>query len=196
MGEAARNFVAAEDIQAVRQPATPRLKSLNGAQYCDFLISAGSPRVAVERGREIVERLGEADNTVISKAICNVVLARALMTSDTSSVEEADGLLKNASAVLRAAGQKQELALALISRAAFLSSVSSVDRNELKSAATEAYQIARRSGSDVLLIEAGNARHKLYLADGDAASAEQSAAEVSIFRSKTGYGRPSICGVW
>jgi hypothetical protein len=152
--------------------------------------------VAVERAREIVERLGEADDTVISKAICKVVLARALMTSDANSVEEADGLLKNASAVLRAAGQKQELALALISRAAFLSSVSSVDRNELKSTATEAYQIARRSGSDVLLIEAGNARHKLYLADGDAASAKQSAAEVTKLRSKTGYGRPSICGAW
>jgi tetratricopeptide (TPR) repeat protein len=194
MEEAAQHFAAAEVIQAARQPETPRLKSLNGTQYCDFMISTGSAGMAVARGREILERLGKAEDTVISSAICSVVLARALIKSDTTAIEEAGQLIRRASEILRSTGQKQELALALISRVALMSAASSAERDELKLAAMEAYEIAQRSGSDVLRFEACNARWKLYFDEGDDESAKKCAVEAIKLRHNMGYARPSICG--
>jgi hypothetical protein len=67
------------------------------------------------------------------------------------------------------------------------------DRDDLEAAASEAYEIALQSGSEVLRIEACHAHYKLRHVVGDTASAQRFAEEAKAPRDESGYQRPSIC---
>lgn len=191
--EAAYNFHVAETIQAERQPNSPRLKSLNGVQYCDFLISTGQSRAATERGREILDQLGKTEDTIVARAIGSVVLARALMTDGVEAIDEAVELLQRACSVLRATGQTQEYAIALISWAALLNKNSFHLRDDFRKALIDAEEVVRRLGSDILRIELFHAKRRFFLESGDINSAATCLNNAEKIRTRAGYKRPPIC---
>lgn len=189
------SFGMAEAAQAKRQSGSPRLKSLNGAQLCDYLISVGLAEEAVSRLREIVEQLGKDEGAVISRAICEVVLARALLKLDRASAAEPASILDGAIRVLRSTGQNQELATALIARAAFANDRSSADELiGIRADVTEAQVIAQESRSVILLVEASEALSKLHTLEAEPEAADKYARDAASLRERSGYRRPPICG--
>ncbi|ESZ64761.1 hypothetical protein [Mesorhizobium sp. L103C131B0] len=195
MSGARLSFEEAEKVQARRQSGSPRLKSLNGAQFCDYLISIGSVEEAVSRLREIVEQLGKDEGAVIAKAICEVVLARALHKLNPDSAAEPTSLLNGAIRVLRGTGQNQELAMALIARVALSGSGSSADDlTHFRADVVEAQVIAEESRSMILQAEAADAFSRLYTLEADSDAAGKYARTAADLREQLGYRRPPISG--
>jgi tetratricopeptide (TPR) repeat protein len=194
LDDAAHNFKAAEAIQAERQAHSPRLKSLNGIQLCDFLISIGKSPSAVERAREIMAQLGKSEDTVVSRAIAGVVLARASSISGLEPIDSAAEILRMSCDILRATGQAQEYTIALISWAAFAASASGRFRDEIDQAIMDAEEIVQRLDSDILRIEVYSAKRKIAHRDGDINAADAHLHAAQRLRARTGYRRPPICG--
>ena len=194
LDDAAQNFKAAEAIQAERQTSSPRLKSLNGIQFCDFLISVGQSSAAVERARAIMAQLEESEDTVVSRAIAGVVLARALGTNGLESIDSAAEILGASCDILRATGQAQEHAIALISWAVFAGSATGHFREKIDQAIMDAEEITQRLDSDILKIEVHSAKRKIAQRDGDTPAADAHLNATQRLRARTGYRRPPICG--
>jgi tetratricopeptide (TPR) repeat protein len=139
-------FAEAEAMQAERQPALPKLTSLQGYQYCDLLLAAGQQQEAIGRASYAL-KVAEANSWLLDIALDRLTLGRAhaalcLQTAGAGDVAEAQNHLDAAVDGLRRAGTEHHLPRGLLARAAFRR-----NRGDFIAAAvdlTEALDIASR----------------------------------------------------
>lgn len=144
--EAHRLFIESELIQQTDQPQYPVLFGVRGAWFCDFLLDSGSVREVMERALSALP-INERNRHILATALSHLSLARVChaLCNDTQAriyfAQALDGL--------RVACQQDELAPALIYRAAFYREVG--DGPAAYHDLTEAIMIATRC--EMLLVE-------------------------------------------
>jgi tetratricopeptide (TPR) repeat protein len=199
--KAASAFQEAEALQQARQRDRPYLRSVNGLQYCDLLLSRGAVSDAIMRARLILHWLGDEQTNLVPRAMCGVLLAKALLRDEKGGHDhavEARELLFSAVNSLRAAGQMHELPSALLGRAVsfrLLNSPPALD--DAKRDLDEAYAIAARSAMKLSLVDVKCELAHLHLAKGDIANAGKQLQEAKAMVEITGYRRrkPDIEGL-
>ncbi|MBJ6610688.1 MAG: hypothetical protein JG718_10045 [Candidatus Thiothrix moscowensis] len=117
-------FRESEQRQQERQPAYPRLYSLQGFRYCDLLLAQGSTAEVLERAEYSIE-IAKQNRWLLDIALDQLTLGRAhlqqlLPPSTSGRGAGGEGLhwLDQAVAGLRAAGAQEFVARGLLARAA------------------------------------------------------------------------------
>ena len=82
-------FEEAECIQKESQPDYPKLYSLWGFRYCDFLLSQGEYEDVLKRTKETLEWLQNAQGSLVTVALDKLSLGRAKMQRGLSFVVDA-----------------------------------------------------------------------------------------------------------
>lgn len=117
-------FREAEQLQQERQPAYPRLYSMQGFRYCDLLLAQGNTAEVLERYEQWVEWRQDRDS-LLDRSLEYLTLGRAhlqqrLLASSFGRGAGGEGLhwLEQAIAGLRAAGMQDQLPRGFLARAA------------------------------------------------------------------------------
>jgi tetratricopeptide (TPR) repeat protein len=212
--ESAEAFREAEALQAERQPAYPRLYSLQGYLYCDLLLSGGEPEFGYvldslaaspeaarwlrEACREVRERASEALKIVLSGSrnlldigLNHLSLGRAhlglALTSPEADFAKAAEHLDHAVEGLRRAGQEDHLPSGLLSRSVLRRLRSDLDGAEAD--LSEALEIAERGSMRLHECDAHLEWARLCRQRGDRVGQQEHVARARRLVEETGYGR-------
>jgi len=114
-------FREAEALQRERQPEFPFLYSLQGYLFCDLLLGRAADQEVRERAEKALE-ISKRNRWLLDISLDNLTLGRAWMMAaekeGTRDFHRAAAYLDRAVEGLRASGDQDMLALALIKRAA------------------------------------------------------------------------------
>ena len=178
-------FEVAEALQAERQPAYPRLYSLQGYRYCDLLLAQGYAAEVRERATQTLKWVTRGGGGLLTIALDHLSLGRAALA--LGEHREASAQLDQAVNGLRRAGTIHNLPWGLLARAALFweTGNSSATRRDLD----EVMRIARRSEMRLFECDAHLEYARLALAEGEREKARGHVAEARRLVEETGYGR-------
>jgi tetratricopeptide (TPR) repeat protein len=188
--EAAAQFEEAEQMQKERQPAYPRLYSVQGFQYCDLLLDQG-------RDAEVRERaaltIGWEAGRLLDVALDHLSLGRAHLLAaqrdPAADLTPAASHLTQAVDGLRRAGQQDNLPLGLLARAALHTHTRAFPLAHKDLA--ESLTLTTRCGFRLHLVDTHLAYTRLHLAESapDRTAARSHLAAASSLIATTGYHR-------
>ena len=187
--DAAAQFEEAERMQKERQPAYPRLYSLQGFRYCDLLLDQGRDAEVRKRAAQALE-WGRTRYSLLSIALDHLSLGRAHLLAaqrtPAGDLAAATSHLQQAVDGLRRAGQQDYLPLGLLARAALHTHTGAfaAARHDLD----EALALATRCGFRLHLADAHLGHARLALAEASPAAATHLALAREIITA-TGYHR-------
>ena len=164
-------FREAEQLQQERQPAFPRLYSLQGFRYCDLLLAQGSTAEVLERAEYDLDcwtnhfnnggllsfslpklTLGRAHwQQAVEETPPNLPLSGEGQERNSRSLSVAEGWLEQAVAGLRAAGDQSYLPHGLLARAALHRHTRDFAR--ARQDLLEVFEIAEPSGMRLFLVD-------------------------------------------
>lgn len=188
--EAARAFREAEEMQQHREPAYPRLYSLQGFLYCDLLLGQGLVQEVKERAAWTLEWT-TPHNLLLPIALDNLSLGRARLLepqqTGTGDTTQAADFLRRAVDGLRQAGDLTYLPRGLLARAALHRLKRDFERAERDLA--EALRIAKRSGMGLYLADCHLESARLQLAQGNKDKAREHWETAKEMIERMGYHR-------
>lgn len=127
---AADLFAQAEQRQHADQPDLPRLYSMQGNHYCDYLLAAHRHAEVLDRGAYALRLVLDGSRNLLDIALTTLTIGRALhgawrteetaSDDDQSSRDRIGAQFAEAVTGLRRAGALHELPRGLVARAAFL----------------------------------------------------------------------------
>jgi len=163
LNEALEQFTLAEKLQAKRNPESPYLCSLWGAQYCSLLLEQATDAEATDavlnRG-QYAHEMACHDNQLVDKALDSITIARA---QNPMVIEPSEQLIYFNEAVLgiRKASKMNFLPMVLLARANF--SRFQQDIEAAQRDLDESLDIIQTCGMKLFLVDTALLQGNLYL---------------------------------
>jgi tetratricopeptide (TPR) repeat protein len=188
--DAATQFEEAERMQKERQPDYPWLSSLQGFQYCDFLLDQGRDAEVLERAAQTL-LWGRTAYALLSTALDHLSLGRAhFVAAQRGSAEDlapATLHLQQAIDGLRRAGTQHHIPLGLLARATL--HIHTHDFAAARHDLDDTLTLATRCGLRLHEADAHLGLARLALAERNPAPAREHLATARRIVHETGYHR-------
>jgi nucleoside phosphorylase len=187
---ATAEFEDAERRQQKREPASPRLYSLQGFRYCDLLLDQGRDAEVRARAAQTLEFANEHFG-LISIALDHLSLGRAQLLGfqrgTADDLAQATSHIQQAVDGLRRAGDQSYTTLGLLARAALY--IHTRDFLAARHDLDETLTLATRCGFRLHEADAHLGYARLALAEGHSATAREHLAKARRIIGETGYHR-------
>jgi hypothetical protein len=181
-------FRAADALQKERQPSLPRLYSLQGYHYCDFLLVRGRAAEAAARADWALGKGQIGGYSLLDTALDNLMQSRAaLAEAPQAAAADYASLSNQALAALRRANADHHLPRGLLGHAEALWRCGEADA--ANQPLREAETIAARGPMPLFMTDAHLLRARIALSQGDLAAAKEKRDAALELIAKHGYGR-------
>jgi tetratricopeptide (TPR) repeat protein len=188
--EAEELFLDAEDMQKKRQPDHPYLYSLQGFQYCDFLLMQGKYSDVIDRAEQTLEWVAQA-GWLLDIAMDELTLGCAylLQTQEEGGTDftQAANYLDLAMAGLQRAESQHHLPRGLLARAA-LFRLKKEFSNAWKDL-NEVSRIAQRGKMKLFMADYYLEASRLFVAEGNRTGAREHVGIAKNMINRMGYHR-------